>query len=117
MPWLLMRELQAYVYKAQIQARYDTHRTNRNAQQRAKLLSPDFSGVTIDEILAKLEDPSIEPDFQDWRNCLVFWARPPAKLRSLIEEIQKKLLEVAPSLWTMPPASLHMTAMVRISWI
>jgi hypothetical protein len=107
----MFKEQLAYVYKVQIQSRYDTHRTNRNAQQRAKYLSPDFTGVTIDDILAKLEDSSIEPGFQDWRNCLVFWARPPAKLRSLIAEIQKRILEIAPNTWTMPQLNLHMTAM------
>ena len=96
--------------QTQIQSRYNTHRANRNAQQRAKLLSLDFSGVTIDEILAKLEDPTVEPGFQDWRNCLVFWARPPQKVRSLIGEVQRRLLEAAPSLWTMPGPNLHMTA-------
>lgn len=95
----------------QIQSRYDTHRTNRNAQQRAKFLASDFPGVTIDGILAKLENPSIEPGFQDWRNCLVFWARPPAKLRSVIAEVQRRLLKIAPSLWTMPQSNLHLTAM------
>ena len=40
----------------------------------------------------------------------MFWARPPAKLRSLIVEVQRRLLEVAPNLWTMPPSNLHMTA-------
>ena len=83
--------------KAQIQARYNTHRENRNAQQRAKLLAPEFSGVTPDEILARLEDPSIEPGFKDWRHCLVFWARPPQPVRSLIAEVQRQLLKVAPS--------------------
>ncbi|TKA73875.1 hypothetical protein B0A55_04480 [Friedmanniomyces simplex] len=87
------------VNNAQIQARYTTHRTTRNAQQRVKLLAPDFPGVSVDEILAKLEDPSIEPGFTDWRHCLVFWARPPVKVRSLID------------LWTMPPENLHMTAL------
>ncbi|KAK3652687.1 hypothetical protein LTR56_004981 [Elasticomyces elasticus] len=96
---------------AQIQTRYNTHRNNRNAQQRAKLLSPDFSGVTIDEILARLEDPAIEPGFRDWRHCLVFWARPPVKVRELIGKVQEKLLDVAPKLWTMPPENLHMTAL------
>lgn len=41
----------------------------------------------------------------------MFWARPPAKLRSLIAEVQRRLLEVAPNLWTMPQSNLHMTAM------
>ena len=84
--------------QAQIQARYNTHRTNRNAQQRAKLLAPDFPGVTVDEILAKLEDPQGHPGFEDWRHCLVFWARPPQRVRSLIAEIQRRLLKDAPSL-------------------
>ena len=65
-------------------------------QQKARLLAADFPGVTIDEILAKLEDPSIEPGFDDWRNCLVFWARPPAAVRDLIAQIQQKLLKAAP---------------------
>jgi len=56
--------------------------------------------VAIDEILAKLEDSSIEPGFKDWRHCLVFWARPPAKVRALISEVQQKLLSVAPSKFT-----------------
>jgi hypothetical protein len=67
--------------------------------------------VTVDHILAKLEDPSIGPGFQDPRNCLVFWARPPAAVRSLIAEVQSRLLSVASSLWTMPQDNLHMTAM------
>ena len=79
----------------QIQATYNNHRTNRNEQQKSKLLSPDFPGVTIDEILANLEDPN-QPDYKDWRNCLVFWARPTAKVRAMIAKVQAKLLEVAP---------------------
>ncbi|OTA39761.1 hypothetical protein BTJ68_00268 [Hortaea werneckii EXF-2000] len=94
-----------------VQERYETHRTNRNALQRAKLLSPDFSGVTVDEILAKIEDPNGHPDFKDWRHCLVFWARPPGHIRSLIAQVQERLREVAPNLWTMPPPNLHMTAL------
>jgi hypothetical protein len=79
-----------------MQARYATHRTTRNGQQKAKLLSPDFSGLILDPILQRLEDPSIEPGFQDYRNCLVFWARPPAHIRSLVGEIQQQLLSLAP---------------------
>lgn len=67
--------------------------------------------MTIDEILAKLEDPSIEPGFEDWRNCLVFWARPTERVRSLIAQVQKKLQDVVPNLWIMPQMSLHMTAL------
>lgn len=67
--------------------------------------------MTVDEILAKLEDPSIEPGFKDWRNCLVFWARPTGRVRNLIADVQKKLKDVLPNLWIMPPMSLHMTAL------
>ncbi|KAH9828119.1 hypothetical protein Tdes44962_MAKER09466 [Teratosphaeria destructans] len=94
-----------------IQERYEAHRTKRNSQQRHKLLASDFPGVIADEILAKLEDPAIGPDFRDWRHCLVFWARPTAAVRSLIAVIQDKLRDAAPGLWIMPPASLHMTAL------
>lgn len=83
--------------QTQLQARYDVHRTTRNSQQREKLLSADFAGVTPDEILAKLHDPTIEPGFEDWRHCLVFWARPPEAVRTLIAEIQRRLREVVPS--------------------
>ena len=85
--------------QAQIQARYNSHRSNRNAQQRAKLLAPEFTGVVVDEILAKLEDPTTEPGFTDWRHCLVLWARPPPSIRALIAEVQQKLLGVAPSVF------------------
>ncbi|KAK5116889.1 hypothetical protein LTR62_006610 [Meristemomyces frigidus] len=94
-----------------IQARYNTHRTTRNAQQRDRLLSFEFPGVTVDEILARLEDPTIEPGFKDWRHCLVFWARPPEGVRKLIAEIQRRVLTVAPHTWIMPPPNLHMTAL------
>lgn len=67
--------------------------------------------MTPDEILAKLEDPSIEPGFKDWRHCLVFWARPTEKVRNLIATVQEKLRAVVPNLWIMPPMSLHMTAL------
>lgn len=125
--------LETDLHQAQIQALYQKHRTNRNAQQKSRLLAPDFPGVTVDGILAKLEAPSIESDFKDWRHCLVFWARPPAKVRTLIAEVQEKLRSVAPGkpasrlhcatckgnahtpgnigLWTMPPPNLHMTAL------
>lgn len=67
--------------------------------------------MTVDEILQKIENPSIEPGFKDWRHCLVFWARPPQKIKSLISQIQARLLEAAPKLWIMPPDNLHMTAL------
>ncbi|KAK4991890.1 hypothetical protein LTR50_001509 [Elasticomyces elasticus] len=94
-----------------IQARYTTHRTTRAAQQKAKLLSPDFTGVIVDPILKRLEDPTIEPGFTDPRHCLVFWARPPQQVKELIGAIQQKLLTAAPHLWLMPSENLHMTAL------
>ncbi|KAI9812587.1 MAG: transport between ER and Golgi ATPase protein [Pycnora praestabilis] len=95
----------------QLQARYNTHRTTRNSQQKAKLLAPDFSGVILDLILQKVEDPVLDVGFADPRNCLVFWARPPQKIRDLIGNIQQKLRKVAPNLWLMPLERLHMTAL------
>ncbi|KAG4436409.1 hypothetical protein IFR05_008102 [Cadophora sp. M221] len=56
-------------------------------------------------------DPSIEPGFVDPRNCLVFWARPPAHIRSLVDQVQQKLLSLAPKLWLMPVPNLHLTAL------
>ncbi|KAK6438709.1 hypothetical protein LTR95_005084 [Oleoguttula sp. CCFEE 5521] len=91
---------------SKIQAVYDKHRTNRNAQQKGKLLAPDFSGVVIDEMLATLQTGG-----EDWRHCLVFWARPPVRIRELIGEVQRRLLSAAPNMWMMPPDNLHMTAL------
>lgn len=118
------------VLQAQIQARYSTHRATRNAQQETKLLAPDFSGVTLDPILQRLYDPTIEPGYTDPRHCFVFWARPPQKVKALIADVQEKLRAVAPStfafllrpslttslttppdLWLMPTDCLHMTAL------
>jgi hypothetical protein len=75
----------------------------------------------------KLDGPKKDSDFVDPRNCLVFWARPPKKVRDLIGHVQSKLQSVAPSqlsrvfleliltffadLWLMPPENLHMTAL------
>ncbi|TVY73223.1 hypothetical protein LSUE1_G008142, partial [Lachnellula suecica] len=96
---------------ANLQARYETHRSTRNDQQRAKLLSSDFSGLILDPILQKLTDPYIEPKFKDPRNCLVFWARPPAHIRALVDKIQQEFLTLAPNLWLMPINNLHLTAL------
>ncbi|KAF2455322.1 RNA ligase/cyclic nucleotide phosphodiesterase [Lineolata rhizophorae] len=95
----------------QIQARYSTHRSMRNAQQKAKLLAPDFDGVQIDPVLLRLSDSSVEPGYADPRHCLVFWARPPQAVKNLIAQIQQKLLAAAPNLWLMPPDNLHMTTL------
>ena len=84
---------------------------NRNGQQKEKLLAPDFPGVTIDEILAKLENPQQNPGYEDPRHCLVFWARPTTQVKAMVAEIQQALKKVAPSLWLMPQTNLHMTAL------
>ncbi|KAK5940879.1 hypothetical protein PMZ80_007296 [Knufia obscura] len=94
-----------------IQARYDLHRKTRNQQQKDKILFPDFPGWILDEVLTKLDGPQRDPNFIDPRNCLVFWARPTQKIKSLIEIIQQKLKHVVPDLWLMPIDNLHMTAM------
>ena len=85
----------------QIQERYQTHREARNAQQKAKLLSQDFSGFSIDPVLEKLLDQNANPGYVDPRNCLVFWGRPPARIRVLVDTLQQRLLKLAPS--TFPP--------------
>lgn len=112
-----------------MQSRYGVHRTTRNSQQKAKLLSPDFKGLIVDCILQRLEDPTVDPGFTDPRHCLVFWARPPAHILSLAGEIQEKLLTLAPGklpspkliiatklyfllgLWLMPTERMHLTAL------
>ncbi|EMF12733.1 uncharacterized protein SEPMUDRAFT_85991 [Sphaerulina musiva SO2202] len=97
--------------QAEIQRRYDNHRSNRTAQQKEKLLADDFPGVTVDDILAKLEDPQQHQGYQDPRHCLVFWARPTENVKAVVAELQEELKTVAPNLWLMPQTSLHMTAL------
>jgi hypothetical protein len=80
----------------QLQARYDLHRKTRNEQQKAKILGDGFSGWVLDEYLVKLDGPGRDPSFVDPRNCLVFWARPPQKVRNLVNVIQQKLQDAAP---------------------
>ncbi|KAI4170891.1 MAG: hypothetical protein LQ343_004655 [Gyalolechia ehrenbergii] len=96
---------------SEVQARYALHRETRNATQRQKFLSKGFAGVTIDQVLHKLVNPERYPDFSDTRNCLVFWARPPAHVKALIGNLQKQLLTAAPNLWLMPIDCLHMTTL------
>ncbi|KAL8767584.1 MAG: hypothetical protein Q9209_005956 [Squamulea sp. 1 TL-2023] len=94
----------------EIQARYTKHRKTRNGLQREKFINGG-SGVIIDPILYKLVHPEQYPDFADTRNCLVFWARPPSHVRSLVADIQKQLIDIVPGLWLMPIELLHMTAL------
>lgn len=67
--------------------------------------------MTIDPILLRLSDPTVEPGFKDPRHCLVFWARPPQKVKSLIAAVQQRIQTAASRLWLMPPDNLHMTAL------
>ncbi|KNG86011.1 60S ribosomal protein L44 [Aspergillus nomiae NRRL 13137] len=104
-----------------VQDRYENHRTNRNAQSKAKLLSPDFSGWQIDEILRKLHAQGTnaqrdnEPSFVDPRNNFTLYARPPPEIRDLVAEIQADIQDAAPAIWVTPPDSLHITVMEMAS--
>jgi vesicle-fusing ATPase len=83
--------------QTQIQSKYSLHRSTRNSQQKAKLLDECFPGVSIDPILARLSDPTLEPGYVDPRHCLVFWGRPTSSVKDLINRVQQELLAVAPS--------------------
>ncbi|OAP63986.1 hypothetical protein AYL99_03213 [Fonsecaea erecta] len=95
----------------QIQERYAVHRTTRNAQQREKILGDDFKGWILDEHLVKLDGPRKDTSYIDPRHCLVFWGRPPQRVKTLVDVIQSKLKDAAPDLWLMPLDNLHMTVM------
>ncbi|EXJ56486.1 hypothetical protein A1O7_06830 [Cladophialophora yegresii CBS 114405] len=94
-----------------IQERYATHRLTRNAQQKEKILGDDFRGWVLDEHLVKLDGPQKDASYIDPRHCLVFWGRPPHKVKTLIDVIQSKLKDAAPDIWLMPLDNLHITVM------
>ncbi|KAF2108710.1 P-loop containing nucleoside triphosphate hydrolase protein [Lophiotrema nucula] len=96
---------------SEIQSKYSLHRTTRNTQQKSKLLDQSFPGISIDPILLRLFDQTVEPGYVDPRHCLVFWARPTQKVKALIKRVQDELLTVAPNLWLMPKDNLHLTAL------
>ncbi|KAI8633813.1 60S ribosomal protein L44 [Xylariaceae sp. FL1651] len=96
---------------AQIQALYAAHRTRRNAQQKDKFLDPDFKELIIDPYLLRLENPQVEPGFEDTRHCMTFWGRPPIHVLKLAGEIQRKLRDVAPNIWLMPQYCMHITTL------
>ncbi|KAI1483021.1 RNA ligase/cyclic nucleotide phosphodiesterase [Daldinia eschscholtzii] len=96
---------------AKIQKLYAVHRVKRNAQQKAKFLATDYTGLIIDQYLLRLENPQIEPGFKDPRYCMTFWGRPPIHVLDLAEAIQKKLKAVAPALWLMPSHRMHITTL------
>ncbi|GAQ47187.1 unnamed protein product [Aspergillus niger] len=90
----------------QIQARYEAHRSNRNVQYREKLLSPDFKGWQVDDILKKLHASANGETlpFVDPRHNLTLYARPPQHIRDLVAEVQQAIREIA-------PRQLHMTTL------
>ncbi|KAG2411755.1 hypothetical protein HFD88_009311 [Aspergillus terreus] len=104
-----------------IQTRYETHRSDRNAQYKAKLLSPDFPGWQTDEILSKLHAQETdgvsagESPFQDHRNNLNLYARPPQHIRDMVAEIQQEIRDIAQTMWFTPPHYLHMTTLEMAS--
>lgn len=78
-----------------IQLSYEAHRTKRNALNKEKFLSSQYSELIIDQTLLRLEKSDIEPGFRDERNCFVIWARPPNHILSLATKIQEILGSVA----------------------
>ncbi|KOS20308.1 hypothetical protein ESCO_006136 [Escovopsis weberi] len=94
-----------------IRSLYQAHRMRRNAQQKDKFLSPTYAGLVIDQVLLRLENPTIEPGFRDERNCLVFWARPPHHILELASKVQAMLQEASPKLWLMPLSRMHLTTL------
>ncbi|KAF4186125.1 hypothetical protein CNMCM8927_003183 [Aspergillus lentulus] len=102
---------------AQVQAQYEAHRSTRNAKSKAHLLSPDFTGWQVDEILKKLHVQTTIPShegqtpFIDHRNNLNFYARPPQHIKELIAEVQKEIQNVVPNIWLTPPDFLHTTVL------
>ncbi|KAL2808808.1 RNA ligase/cyclic nucleotide phosphodiesterase [Aspergillus granulosus] len=105
----------------EIQCRYETHRSNRKALFKGKLLSTDFDGWQIDEILRKLilaqevaattPNGNGEAPFVDHRHNLNFYARPPEHIREIVAEIQRELRVIMPTLWFSPQESLHITTL------
>ncbi|OJD14230.1 hypothetical protein AJ78_05416 [Emergomyces pasteurianus Ep9510] len=104
---LMIRQLP----QARIRALYTNHRTSRNSRERAVILDSTFPGWSLDTTLAKLDGPARDPNFVDPRNCLALWARPPPPVRRLVDVIQSRLHDVAPSKWFMPPERLHLTVL------
>jgi vesicle-fusing ATPase len=97
--------------QTKIQEAYHLHRSTRFEAQKKKLLDPDFNSLDLDSILVKLVNPDKYPGFKDDRHVLVFWARPTAKVKSLVSLIQQKILAYLPNAWPVPLENLHMTTM------
>ncbi|KAJ5707311.1 hypothetical protein N7488_007112 [Penicillium malachiteum] len=97
--------------RKKIQEAYETHRSNRNAKFKDRLLTPGFREWKFDEILEnvlKTEQGLIE--YEDPRNNFSFWARSPKHIRELVYDIQQEISSIAgPCLWLTPQEQLHMT--------
>jgi hypothetical protein len=78
-----------------IQDLCETQRNSRNENSKQQLLSQDFKGVRMDEILIGLLN---ESGYMDPRNNLCIWARPTNAVVNVAAEIQKELRALAPSM-------------------
>lgn len=67
------------------------------------MLSLEFFGLILDPILQKLMDNEQYPGYADPRHCLVFWVRPPALIRDLVERIQQRLCKSGQRECSLPP--------------
>ncbi|KAK2043543.1 hypothetical protein LZ31DRAFT_524223 [Colletotrichum somersetense] len=96
---------------AEMQALYHAHRVKRNEQQKQQFIARGFKELIIDPFLLRLENPEMEPGFQDPRNSLVVWARPPEHIVRLAIRVQTLLKNAAPSVWLMPQHRVHLTVL------
>jgi hypothetical protein len=73
------------------------------------MVSPQFPGVTVDNILRRLIEATITPPFIDHRDAVSLWGRPPSSIRNLLGQIQEHLIMLSPNLWLMPLHKLHIS--------
>ena len=91
------------ILKDDIAAAYSLHRLERQKAQKEIVSSPNFAGPKTDPILSRLQYDlkypqhlgERRPIFADTRHNLVFWAKPPAHIRTLIRRIQLHLSDAA----------------------
>ena len=79
-----------------IQNHYEKHRSNRNEQFKEQIFNSQPSQWKFDEVLEnvlKAEQGLIQ--YEDIRNNLSFWARPPKNIRELVYDIQQEIAPVA----------------------
>ncbi|KAI9727354.1 MAG: hypothetical protein M1828_006974 [Chrysothrix sp. TS-e1954] len=94
-----------------IRTTYASHRLSRLQTQTTLFNSPSHTGPTPDPILsALLASPPEEANGIDKRTNLVFWARPPGRIRDLIAECQDRLKTVlGVGVWYPTVERTHMT--------